>query len=60
MEPNGFLEVNMNLKQIENARLALHHAGTLADRNQLRSRLIAGTASEVESLRQARDAVRAD
>jgi hypothetical protein len=50
----------MNLKQIENARRAMDYAGTLADRNQLRSRLIAATASEVESLRQARHAVRAD
>src|SRR6266516_2387362 len=42
----------MNLKEIEKARLALKHAGALADRHQLRSTLISRINNDVEILQQ--------
>src|SRR6266849_925816 len=50
----------MNLKQLEKARLAMRHAGTPADRNQLRAALIPRLANDIEVLQQSKDAVRTD
>src|SRR5207247_498522 len=50
----------MNLKQLEKARRALRHAGTLADRNQLRAALIPRLTNDIEVLQQSKDTGRAD
>jgi len=50
----------VNQKRIEKARRSLHHAGTLDDRNSLRSAFIATLTDDIETLRQSKASVEAD
>src|SRR5207249_10432254 len=50
----------MNLKEIEKARLALKHAGALADRDQLRSALVSRLTNDVEIVQQNKSAIGKD
>jgi hypothetical protein len=50
----------MTERGIEKCRLALVHAGTTADRDQLRARTLAQLANDVQSLKESKHAIRAD
>ena len=50
----------MKGKSIERSRLAFGHAGTMADREQIRAQTLAQLANDVDSLKEAKHAVRTD